>query len=98
MSAAFSCTQDGQTLLAPLAFLLSSTQGNDLKLSHLNDLHRDFCDDNDDNYNVDDKFKDYDDASDADHRSESKEVCKEKDPTRPGTQVIPPRDKPRRVN
>ena len=39
---------DDQTLLPPLALLLPPSQGNDLKLSHLKDLHADdadVCDD-----------------------------------------------------
>ena len=86
-------------MLSPLALLLSPTQGNYLKLSHLNNLHRDYGDVRDeDDENSNDHDEDDGDASDANHRSESKEVGKEKDPTRPGGQVIPPRDKPRRVN
>ena len=35
---------DDQTLLPPLALLLPPSQGNDLKLSHLKDLHADDAD------------------------------------------------------
>ena len=86
-----------QTLLPPLALLLPPSQGNDLKLSHLNDLHADDADvRDDDRCNVDEDFNV--DDSDADHRSESDKVSKKQEPARPFGQVTPSRDKPRRMN